>query len=64
MKSVKGWKGSVDPQEIPVPSRYHVSYNWKVPFYGVIKLQNLTIDEMIENIAVDIPKKVRRIPNA
>ncbi len=63
-KSVKGWKGSVDPQEIPVPSKYHVSYNWKVPFYGVIKLQNLTIDEMIENIAVDIPKKVRRIPNA
>lgn len=60
-KDVKGWKGAVDPQEISFNSRYHAVYNWKVPFYGEIILQNITIDDMIDNfVNVDVRKKVRR----
>lgn len=59
-KNVKGWKGAVDPQDILPDFGYQTAYNWRVPFYGEMKLQNVTIDEMIDNYkAVDIHKKVR-----
>ena len=59
-KDVKGWKGAVDPQEIRINSSYCTDYNWNVPFYGEIKLQDITIDEMIDNFTVlNIQEKVR-----
>lgn len=58
-KDVNGWRGALDPQEIPLNQKYQSEYIWKIPFYGEIILQNIGIDEMIENCKeVDIQSKL------
>lgn len=58
-KDVKGWKGAIDSQEIPLYQKYHVEYEWKVPFFREMTLQNLNIDEMLANCEeVDVQKKL------
>lgn len=58
-KDVKGWKGAIDSQEIPLHQKYHIEYEWKVPFFGEMILKDLNIDEMIENCSeVDIQYKL------
>lgn len=58
-KDVTGWKGEADPQEIPLHQKYHVQYEWKVPFFGEMALQDINIDEMITNCSgVDVQKKL------
>ncbi len=58
-KDVKGWKGATDSQEIPLYQKYHVEYEWKVPFFGEIALHDLNIDEMLKNCSeVDVRNKL------
>lgn len=58
-KDIKGWKGAIDTQEIPLHQKYHIEYEWRVPFFGEMALQNLDIDEMITNCsAVDVQNKL------
>lgn len=59
-KSVKGWKGAMDAQEIPLNQKFHKEYDWGQTFFGEIKLSGLTIDELIDICKdVDIQSKVR-----
>ncbi len=58
-KSVKGWKGALDAQEISLDQKYHTAYEWKEPYFGEMVLQDRSIDEMLEICSeVDIQKKL------
>lgn len=58
-KSVRGWKGAEDSQEISLNQKYHAEYEWKVPFFGEMALRNLSIDEMISNCSeVNVQNKL------
>lgn len=58
-KDVKGWKGAVDMQEIPLDKKYNIKYEWELPFFGEMKLQNITLDEMIDICqAIDVKSKL------
>lgn len=60
-KNVKSWRGAIDKQEILLNEKYGMDYEWKLPFYGEIKLQDIKLDEMIENCkSINIQNKVRR----
>ena len=60
-KNVKSWRGAIDKQEILLNEKYWMDYEWKLPFYGEIKLQDIKLDEMIENCkSINIQDKVRR----
>ena len=58
-KGVKGWRGALDTYEIPMNRKYQSEYEWKVPFFGEMILQDISIDELIENCKdVDIQSKL------
>lgn len=60
-KRVKGWKGAMDSQEIPLDEEFHIKYNWEQAFFGEMKLPELVLDDFIRICkAVDIQNKVRR----
>lgn len=60
-KDVRGWRGVIDKQEIPIDQYYQVEYEWKLPFFGEIKLPDTNLDKMIDICKeIEIPSKVRR----
>lgn len=59
-QSVKGWRGATSIQEVPLNEKYRINYDWELPFFGEIKLQGISIDEMIENCKdIDIKRDIR-----
>lgn len=48
-KDIKGWRGAVDAQEVSLDKKYNIEYEWKLPFFGELRLQDITLDEMLDN---------------
>lgn len=61
-KGIQGWRGAIDGQEIPLGSKYNISYNWNGFFFGELRLPVLSLDEMIDNCkCIDIQGKMGRV---
>lgn len=58
-EDIKGWRGAFDAQEILINKKYDMEYEWKLPFFGEMRLQDITLDEMIDNCReIDIKSKL------
>lgn len=59
-KGIKGWRGAASKDEIALNEKYGKEYEWKLPFFGEMMLQDIGLDEMIENCKdLDIQREVR-----
>lgn len=58
-KGIKGWRGAADAQEVALDKKYNIEYEWKLPFFGEMKLLDITLDEMIDICKeIDIKSKL------
>lgn len=60
-KDVKGLRGAIENLEIIPDEKYLFQYDWTLPFFGEMTLQNITIDDILSICKdIDIKASLRR----